>query len=316
MADWRLVADVGGTHVRFARALADGRLADWDERATAGHPEFADALGAYLEAVGGAGDCNGAAIAAAGPPSGDEIKLTNGVWTIRRSEVSRRLGGAPVRLFNDLEAAALAIPWLDAGDLIPVVTPGRTPSGEGARLAVNVGTGFGGAALVPVPGGWASLAAEPGHMTLGATSAEELALRTGARPPVRSVEDALSGAGLVSLYRFFAGTETDVRTSQQILARTGADSAAARATETFTVLLGRVAGDLVLAAGAWGGIYLFGGVVEGWQAVADADLFRAQFTAKGKMADRMATVPVHVVTNDAAPLIGLARHGTGAAVAT
>lgn len=309
MAGWRLVADVGGTHVRFARAVEGGRLVDRVERDVAGYAEFGDALRAYLGAVGGSDTCADASIAAAGPVGRDELRLTNGAWTIRRAEVSAMLGGAPVRLFNDLQAAALGIPWLEPADLLPVLTPGATAP-EGARLAVNVGTGFGAAALVPAPGGWASLAAEPGHMTFGATTATELALRTEARPPFLSVEDALSGGGLVDLCRHFAGAgaEATAETSHEVLARAPDDPAAGRAVETFTGLLGRVAGDLVLAAGAWGGVYLFGGVVEGWHATADTAHFAGHFTDKGKMSERMAAVPVHVVTNEAAPLIGLARH--------
>ena len=308
MAGWRLVADVGGTHVRFARAVEGGRLVDRTEGDTVRHADFAEALGAYLETVGAAGPCAEASIAAAGPVAGGAVRLTNGTWTIRRDAVSRRLGGVPVHLFNDLQAAALGIPWLEAADLLAVVAP-EAPAAEGARLAVNVGTGFGAATLVPAPGGWASLAAEPGHMTFGATTEGELALRRDARPPVRSVEDALSGGGLVGLCRFYAGPGAAApATSREILARAADDAAAGRAVEAFTALLGRVAGDLVLAAGAWAGVYLFGGVVEGWHATADTRLFAAHFTDKGKMSARMAAVPVHVVTNEAAPLIGLARH--------
>lgn len=313
MAGWRLVADVGGTHVRFARAPGDGRLADRAEWETAGHAAFADALAAYLGEVGGAASCSDAAIAAAGPVSGDAVKLTNGTWTIRRDEVAGLLGGVPVRLFNDLEAAALAIPWLEPADLLPAgaphSAPNRAPDAGGARLAVNVGTGFGAAALVAVPGGWQSIAAEPGHMTLGATTEEEWALRTVARPPVTSVEDALSGGGLVALHRFFAGAApaADGPSAHDVLASAADDPAAGRAMRLFTVLLGRVAGDLVLAAGAWGGVYLFGGVVEGWHAAADTRLFREHFASKGKMSGRMGSVPVYVVVNEAAPLIGLAR---------
>lgn len=311
MGTWRLVADVGGTNVRFARALEDGRLADRAEHATADWPHFADALAAFLDEVGGARECASASLAAAGPVRDGEVRLTNGDWVIRRDEVARLLGGVPVRLFNDLQAAALAIPWLDAADLWPVVVPKTASAQRAVRLAVNVGTGFGAAALVPVEDGWASLASEAGHMTLGAATADELALRRELEPPALSVEDVLSGAGLVRLYRHVAGSGTasgDLH-SAEVLARAATDPAARRTIAVFNVLLGRVAGDLVLATGAWGGVYLFGSVLLGWYERADREVFRQSFTAKGKMTARMSEVPVHVAANEAAPLIGLARHG-------
>lgn len=310
MGAWRLVADVGGTHVRLSRAGPEGRLADRVEWETSRHPAFTDALQAYLARIGGAQGCAGARIGAAGPVAGGAVRLTNGAWTIRADEVSGLLGGAPVRLFNDLEAAALAIPWLGSGDLLPLVTPRAAPAPGGARLAVNVGTGFGAAALVPAAGGWATLASEAGHMTLGATTADELALLAALGSAAPSVERALSGEGLVALYRAFAAREARppaARTAPQVLALAPGDPAARRATAAFTVLLARVTGDLVLATAAWGGAYLFGSVILGWHARCDPGLFRAQFTAKGKMAGRMAEVPVCLVTNEAAPLIGLAR---------
>ncbi|HUF87688.1 MAG TPA: ROK family protein [Thermohalobaculum sp.] len=309
MAGWRLVADVGGTNVRFARALEGGGLADRAEHGTAGFPAFSDALRAYLAALGDAGGCAGASIAAAGPVSGDRIRLTNGAWTIERGEVSRLLGGAEVGLFNDLQAAALSIPWLEARDLGVVLTPDGAPGPDGALLAVNVGTGFGAATLVGLQGGWASLASEAGHMTLGATTAAELALGAALHPPAASIEDVLSGAGMVNLYRHFAASSAppaDLH-AEEVLARVPHDRAARQAADTFTALLGRVAGDLALATAAWAGVYMFGGVVLGWHRHADLAAFRAQFTAKGKMSARMASVPVYVVTNEAAPLIGLAR---------
>lgn len=308
MGGWRLVADVGGTNARFARALADGRLADRAEHATAGFASFAEALRGYLDGLCEVGPCSGARIAAAGPVAGDEVRLTNGTWTIRKGEVSRLIGGAEVRLFNDLQAAALSIPRLDPADLAMVLSPATAPGPGGSILAANVGTGFGAAVLIALAEGWASLASEAGHTTLGATTADELALWAALFPAAVSVEDVLSGAGIVRLYRHFAAREPAAEPHpEDILAAVPDDPAAHRAAAAFTALLARVTGDLVLATGAWAGVYLFGGVVHGWHRHADLDAFRAHFTAKGKMAGRMASVPVHVVRNEAAPLIGLAR---------
>lgn len=318
MPGWRLVADVGGTNVRFARAWDDGELADRAEHGTAGCPTFAHAVAAYLRQIGGLADCTSASVGAAGPVARGEIRLTNGDWTISPAEVSASLGGVPVSLFNDLQAAALSIPFLEPADLTPVVTPDVPPEAGGARLAVNVGTGFGAAALVPAAAGWLSVASEAGHMTLGATASDELALVAKLAPGGASVEDILSGGGVVRLYRYFAAHRdlaADLH-SQQVIALAAADPAARRALDVFTSMLARVAGDLALATAAWGGLYLFGSVALGWCAQADLAAFRDRFVAKGKMAARMRAVPAFAVTNEAAPLIGLARHDSPGALST
>lgn len=312
MTGWRLVADVGGTNVRFARAFRDGRLADRVERAVSEFPAFASALGRYLDQTGDLTGCEGARIAGAGPVADDAIRLTNIDWTIRAGEVSRVLRGAPVALFNDVQAAAMSVPHLSAEDLLPVVNGTGNPDPSAPRLAVNIGTGFGAATLAHTEPGWISVPSEAGHMTLAATSAEEFALCTDPGRRFRSVEDVLSGPGLVSLHRHLtAPTGAQAAPAprpRQILAQRDTDPVARRAAEMFTALLARICGDLVLATAAWGGLYLFGSVVLGWHDHRACEAFRSIFTAKQKMASRMAAVPVHVVGNDLAPLIGLARH--------
>ena len=157
MTDWRLVVDVGGTNVRFARALKGGRLVDRVEYRVAAYPSFDDALCAYLQRIVTQVPCGSAAVAAAGPVADDEIVLTNLPWRIMREAVSDALGGVSVTLFNDLQAAALSIPNLDDRSLITCISGdgGRDPSA--IRLAVNVGTGFGAATLMRIGERWASL---------------------------------------------------------------------------------------------------------------------------------------------------------------
>lgn len=309
MSRWRLVADVGGTNVRFARARSGGRIEDVVEHESAAYERFGDALDDYLAGIGGSRSCAGALIGAAGPVENDEIRLTNGRWTIRRKDISRRLGGCAVRLFNDLQAVALSIPMLEPADLVTVIA-GNADTGEAAtRLAVNVGTGFGAATLIAGPRGWMSMASEAGHIALAATTAAEFALCQSTHPRLQSIEDVLSGPGLEHLYGHFrqqAGVAAALRHSREIFERLDSDTIARQTADMFTALLARICGDLVLATAAWGGLYLFGSVIQGWHAHADIEAFRRHFAAKGKMSARMASVPVRLVTNHAAPLIGLA----------
>jgi glucokinase len=167
-------------------------------------------------------------------------------------------------------------------------------------IAVNVGTGFGAAAVIWRDGRWYTCPSESGHMTLGAVDAVAL-------PADTSVETVLSGNGLAKLYaRLTGGRHIAAQQASDVLAMAGRDAAAARTVELFTDILGRVAGDLALATAAWGGVYLCGSVATGWAAIADAGRFRAAFVRKGPMRPRMLKVPTAVIRRDNVALFGLA----------
>lgn len=313
-APWALVADIGGTNVRFARTDKDGRLFAKRQHTVTGTGTFMDALDSYLEQSGPDAGCAGAALAGAGPVSDQRIDLTNNAWIVEASLVSARLAGVSVRLFNDLQAAALSLPCLSATDLDHVRGPGQTQAGHATRLAVNVGTGFGASALVHDGASWISVPGEAGHMSLAATDREELALLEVNPATFRSVEDVLSGRGLEALYAHIRRTGTDrcgpdTLSAADIFRQRATDAAAGRSAEMFERLLARTCGDLVLATGAWGGVFLFGSVLRGWRASASrTSVFETAFLSKGEMSGRMDQVPVHMVINDDAPLIGLARN--------
>lgn len=302
MTGWRLVGDVGGSNVRFAQA-ADGALARRRSYAVSDHASFYDALRRYRDETGGGEGCHSCGIGVAGPVDDGRVKLTNAPWVIEAGEVAALLG-APCELVNDLQAVALALPFLGGEDLSPIGGAPRVPAPGRTMLAVNIGTGFGAAAAIPFRGGWVACASEPGHMTLGAADAGELALIEG----FESVEHLLSGRGVVELYARLArrrGGAAEMAQSAAIFAGASADQAAAETTRHVSALLGRIAGDLVLAAGAWGGVYLCGSVAQGWAAAADPAPFRAAFERKGAMSARMRGVYSGLILREDVALFGL-----------
>ena len=300
-ADRRIVADVGGTRSRFGISGGPGELDAIRIYATAGLPSFAKALQAYVEDL--AADpidtwCVSVHIAAAGPIEQGTVQLTNAAWFISSRALSDEIGGVPVALVNDLEAVGLLLPHLQSSD---VATIGDTsgPRLTGNRIAVNVGTGFGAATAVRGEAGWVVAAGEAGHMSLAPATPEEAALLGWGR----TAEDYLSGAGIARLYAAHdpAGGE---RTDEAIFAASGNNAAAARTSETFSRLLGRVTGDLVLATAAWDGAYLCGSVARAWLDVADVKAFRATFEDKG-LRGHMARVPTYAITVPEPALLGL-----------
>lgn len=308
MSRARLVADIGGTNARFAWVDADGALSPSWATPVADHETFMSALRAFLDQEPGP-QAREAAIAAAGPLDQGEIRLTNAPWRIREADVAEALKGARVRLLNDLEAAALALPHLEPADLAPVGPP--RPLDPGTRmLVVNVGTGFGAATAIPLGSGrWVACPSESGHMSLSVLSAEERAVvrKLGVEAPV--TEDVLSGAGVVALYRALSGDGAGQGddTAEAIIERFDQDPVSREVVRLVTDWLGRIAGDLVLATAAWGGMCLVGGIVESWRHVADISAFHRAFTAKGKMTPRMLQVPAAMILRGNLALLGLSR---------
>ncbi len=304
MSPRRLVADAGGTNVRFAIADEEGRLDRVQIFQVAAFPTFLDALSAYRSAAGGLSEIKTCAVAAAGPVDGDIVKLTNNAWVVDRAKVSALMGGMPVALVNDLEAVAAALPHLTSDDLTAIGTPAPVRPERRTMLAVNVGTGFGAASAIWRDGRWYTCPSEAGHMTLVTVGSVEAS----ALPTDTSVESVLSGSGLARLHERLAGGQRvgDTPQAADVLAEAGRNTAAARTVDAFTTLLGRVAGDLALATCAWGGVYLCGSVAVAWSAIADAGRFQAEFTRKGLLSARMRQVPIAVIRRDLAPLFGLA----------
>lgn len=291
----RLIADVGGTNARFALAGPEepGEVAILP---VADFPDFAAALAAWPGAA--REEISSAAIAAAGPRDGDSVSLTNAPWRIAAGEVSQALGGVPVRVLNDLEAVALGLPGLSVRDVELITEPGADPSAGAPlpMLAANIGTGFGAAVAIPVPGGWIALGTEAGHMSLTpATSAEDLLLRT-----VRSAEDAFSGPGYAKL--FGAPVREGGEAVHPVQGETLGEER-----RLYSRIFGRFLGDLVLATGAWGGVWLCGGVVTDFDRVFERDEVLRAFRRKGPMGARMGRVPVCRITLDAPALHALAR---------
>lgn len=309
-----LVGDVGGSNARFALSDGPGQLREVRSFKAAEHASFRDAVVGYLASIsdtGAAEDCRAALIAAAGPVEEQQVQLTNSPWHIDPKELQEAGGFGTVRLFNDLEAVALALPHLSAREAQRIGPKIAEPL-SGNPIAINVGTGFGAASAVQLPGGgWTALATEAGHISYAASSQAESELLGAAQ----SIEDLLSGAGVVRLHEMLqkrnaaaaaGGQPSDAAT---VFENCQEDASYAQTLNIFSDLLARVAGDLVLAHGAWGGVFFCGSVVKGWSGRSDAKRFREVFESKGKMSSRMRRVPTNIILAPEPALSGLTYVG-------
>jgi len=305
-----LLADIGGTNARFALLRDDG-ISQVQRLRVDAYNDPADAIAAYLDQAGASPPAL-AVLAVAGPVEQGGARLTNAGWRFDAAALARAGGFDRVRLINDFEAQAWALPELAPDNVTPL--GGGTARHDAARLVLGPGTGLGVAAYLPptADGPERVVTGEGGHATLAAEGPDEWALlaRLRARYGRVSAERVLSGPGLAALAEAVAeeqGEAVPARTPEAVLAaaRDG-DPTARRAEAVFCGLLGAFAGDLALIFGARGGVWLGGGLTAALAAELPGSTFRARFEAKGRFRDYVADIPVWIVRHPEPALLGLA----------
>jgi glucokinase len=306
MTTWRLVCDVGGTNIRYARCTDSGMISQVVAIPVRECISLSSTLKTYADQFPDANELAGIAIAAAGPVDDGRVRLTNHDLTIDARDVSDEFSGKPVVVLNDLEAVAWSLPWLTSSDVRSIVVVDSALSGP--RLVINVGTGFGGALLINANAGWHVIPCEPGHMT---ASSEIRNLRHDSNFQSRiSVEDLISGQGLNAMLRNMRIDRDENlqhidAIAPDIFAILKSQSNGQSYIDDFSALFGDVCGDLVLACGAWGGVYFCGSVARAWCNHGNMSAFQNAFKNKGRMRARMALVPVHEIIAAHPALIGL-----------
>ncbi|MHA7900202.1 MAG: glucokinase [Henriciella sp.] len=315
MPDSVLVGDIGGTNVRFGRA----RLG------FAGHPEvediaimpgdefccFDDALHVYLGQLGN-NRPEQALFAFAGPVRDGVVRLTNRNWTVNSRELARKVGLERIRLVNDYAAMARSIPEL-GDESFRLLHNGRTPDERAPILVAGPGTGLGMATLLPEgERGWRVMTGEGGHAAFAPRSDREweLTKRLQQRHGYVSKELVLSGSGLNAVHEALCeidGVEWKLTAPAEIMRRANEgdricrDICEIRAGATLDAL-----GDAALINGTRGGVVITGGVAErlvDWLAKPSA---LSRFFERGPMSHYMEPIPIRLLMQGDAALIGAA----------
>ncbi len=313
-----LLADIGGTNVRFAlaRRAGDALLVAGSVQSYA-VAQFDSLVSAARHYLGELGERpRRAVLAAAGPVSGGEVRITNNPWVISASRTAAALGLEAVRIVNDFAAMSAALPLLAPAALRAigaVAAPAIDLDAPGVYGIVGPGTGLGVGLLVVRDGRALVLETEGGHVGFAPTSAEQAAVQRvlAARFGRVSNERLACGTGLTNIYQAqceLAGRAPALATPEAVTAaaEAGQDALALRAVRLCAEVLGAAAGDLVLSAGAWDGIYLPGGLVGPLLRWLEEGGFRAQFESKGRFAAAMARVPTIAVLHAQPGLLGAA----------
>lgn len=307
-----LIADIGGTHVRFALVSPAGVPGEPTIMRCADYAGPAQAAQAYLASIGAGARPKRAAFAVASPITGDVVDLTNSAWHFSIDAVRVELGLERFEVVNDFTAVALSVRHLAEADKLKL---GGGDAVANAPIAVlGPGTGLGVSALVPDRlGNWTALAAEGGHVTMAATNDVEDQILAWLRKRFDhvSAERILSGPGLVNLYEAIAALRgrPAAYTTPDAISQRGLDGTCLICHETlemFFAMLGTVAGNLVLSVGARGGVYIAGGILPRMRQALAQSGFRRRFEDKGRFRDYLAPIPTWLVIHPQPAFMGLA----------
>jgi glucokinase len=333
-----LAADVGGTKTLlglFEEGSERPRSMEVGEFVTLDYDSIVPMIREFLKAEGvEPGAIAAASFGVAGAVSENVARLTNVPWLVDGEAIAEAASLPRVHILNDLQAMAYAVPVLEPHELEFLQQGVAQPGGNAAVIAA--GTGLGEALLLNVEGHFVPGSSEGGHADWGARTPREIEMLAAlVRVYGRcSVEHVVCGPGLVNVYQFTHdawGSRDYVSPAAFVPARTcegvgavgdpadlpGAIAKSAiegrcpkcrEALDMFLDAYGAEAGNLALRTTATAGVYVGGGIAPKLLSEIRKGRFMDAFRAKAPMSDFVATIPVAVILNAEAGLLGAAVH--------
>ncbi len=306
----KIIADIGGTNARFALVNDNAVISNIEVLPCADYKSPSDAAKTYLKRIGAAPRTGAFAVATALDGS-DKVSMTNHVWAFSINETRDDIGLTGLKVINDFAALANAVPYLAETDRYQL---GAGEAQKGAPITlIGPGTGLGVAGIVFADGKPVVMPTEGGHVTMPATTGREFVLFEWLKQSKYhhiSAERVVSGKGLVNLYIAICGVDgltLPERTPAEIT-KAGLDKSCKVCVEVldlFCHFLGVSAGNLALSYGAFGGLYIAGGIVPQLGDYFKTSRFRESYLAKGRFSDYLNRIPTYVITHPYPGLEGL-----------
>jgi glucokinase len=334
-----LAGDIGGTKTLlglFARAPERPSPIEVGEFVTLDYEALEPMIREFLKARGvEARQIEAACFGVAGAVTEQVARLTNVPWLVDGAAVADALNLNKVRVLNDLEALAYGVTVLEPGELVTLQHGVPVPGGNAAVIAA--GTGLGEALLHNVDGRFVPGASEGGHADFAARTPRECQMVEELTRIFGRVgnEVVISGPGLVNIYQFThqsfgtgptltpnsiaparlcaaVGPLKDYADLPARISRAAMDGQCEQCVEAMDILVsayGSEAGNLALRTVATAGVYIGGGIAPKILPLLQDGRFLEAFRAKEPMTHLVATMPVAVITNPDAGLLGAAAHG-------
>ena len=333
-----LAGDIGGTKTLlglFAPAPERPRPIEVGEFVTLDYDDLGPMVREFLQAQNlEPKRIEAACFGVAGAVTDQVARLTNVPWVVDGAWLSDTFGFRRIRILNDLEALAYGVTVLEASELRALQVGVPLPEGNAAVIAA--GTGLGEAMLHNIEGRFIPAASEGGHADFAARTPREMEMvcALGRIFGRVGVELVVSGPGLVNIYQFThdsfgpgpmltpnsiapshvcdgVGPSTDPTDLPARISRSAMERRCDRCIDAFDIFLGAYgaeAGNVALRSVATAGVYVGGGIAPKILPALASGLFMDAFRDKEPMAHLVAAMPVSVILNPDAGLIGAAVH--------
>jgi len=258
-----------------------------------------------------------ACIGVAGPVISNKVITTTRKWHFDGPSIESQFSIKKVKLINSVVAAAHSIPLL-GDDKFYVINEGR--KGKNGNLGiVAAGSGLGEAIIYSDGKKLHPYASEGGHADFAPGNQLESELWEYLYPELGTVEteDVVSWSGLERIYSFLVDTHGGHRSSWFTKAKdrpsaiiekalAGKDKTATEALDIFIDCFASEASNLALNGMTIGGVHLSGVIAPRIITAIDRRRFMERFVKKGKMEELLSRIPVGVINEEAAPLLGAA----------
>jgi glucokinase len=312
MTGTALIADIGGTNVRFALLQSSGEITNSLVLRCADYPHVNDAIAAYYDQVQPQHRAEAAAFAVAAPPHDAFIKFVNQSWEFYLRDVKDRHGLRVFKVVNDFTAVALSLPHLADSEKRQIGE--GTPQAGYPLTVLGPGTGLGVSTLVPAkdPKYIILTNNEGGHFTIPPMTDRESDVLQVLRRRFNhvSAERVLSGPGLVNIYealRELDGLDKLHLEPAEITRRALANEEpqAHEALDMFCAFLGTAASNVCITAAAYGGVYLAGGILPRIENFFEDSKFRKRFETKGRFSHYLEAAPTYLIKHPLPAFVGL-----------
>lgn len=301
-----LIADVGGTNIRLA-AIHNQQITHLECFKCAEFDSLESVVAHYVELH--KLDVNDACFGIAGPVVGDVFTMTNLGWSFSIDSVKQALSFNQVHFINDYTAIAMSLASLDDSQLTTIHA--GQPNEDAPRIVCGPGTGLGVAQLVKVNGFLQCISGEGGHSDFAPTDYRQLKLLENLMAKFEhvSIERLLSGQGIVNIYQslaFIDGNDAQAFDASQISQAyiKQSDPLCIETMEIFYKALAQYLGNMVLTSGAFGGVYIAGGIMPRIIDVLDIQSFIDAFSRKGRFSEYALTAPIYLITEPQPGLLG------------
>lgn len=316
-----LAGDVGGTKCNLALFAENNGKLEFVFRERFASKEFAQfdfiirEFGRRAAPHLGKEKIRAAGFGVAGPVINNRIHATNLPWIVDADTLAREVGIKSVVLVNDLGATGHSLEHLPPEDFC-VLNVG-TPVPGATRALLAAGTGLGEGILFWAGSRYKVVPSEGGHSDFAPRTDQQIDLLKFMRHryPQVSWELILSGRGFRTLHEFIAPSvkhpifEDPDADPAPFITKSGLDHSCPVCVETLDLwasIYGAEAGNLALKVLALGGVYVAGGIaVKILPKMKDGTFFKS-FLDKWHFEKVLSNVPVSIVLNESAPLIGAA----------